>query len=212
MSALIVDKEKKREDILIAALEVFAEKGFQRATIKDIAERAEIGKGTIYEYFKDKDEIIHNSFYYFQKFFEFDIQKTLLSSKNGITKLSELIKSITKILRSDDEKYLDLIFDFWAEGIKGHSKKLMLNEMNRFYKSYRNLFEDVLNEGIEDGSFRSDLNPTSVASIIIGMLDGIMVQWILEKNVMKGMDIEKSILDLVLNGTSTGKTNRENNR
>ena len=212
MSALIVDKEKKREDILIAALEVFAEKGFQRATIKDIAERAEIGKGTIYEYFKDKDEIIHNSFYYFQKFFEFDIQKTLLSSKNGITKLSELIKSITKILRSDDEKYLDLIFDFWAEGIKGHSKKLMLNEMNRFYKSYRNLFEDVLNEGIEDGSFRSDLNPTSVASIIIGMLDGIMVQWILEKNVMKGMDIEKSILDLVLNGTSSGKTNRENNR
>lgn len=212
MSALIVDKEKKREDIILAALEVFAEKGFQRTTIKDIAERAGIGKGTVYEYFKDKDEIIRNSFYYFQKFFEFDIQNTILSSKNGIEKLSDLIKSITKILRSDNEKYIDLVFDFWAEGIKGHSKKLMLNEMNMYYKSYRNLFEDVLNEGIEDGSFRRDMDPVSVASIIIGMLDGIMVQWILEKNVMKGMNIEKSILDLVLKGTGAGKTNREKNR
>jgi len=212
MSALIVDKEKKREDIILAALEVFAEKGFQRTSIKDIAERAGIGKGTVYEYFKDKDEIIRNSFYYFQKFFEFDIQNTILSSKNGIEKLSDLIKSITKILRSDNEKYIDLVFDFWAEGIKGHSKKLMLNEMNMYYKSYRNLFEDVLNEGIEDGSFRRDMDPVSVASIIIGMLDGIMVQWILEKNVMKGMNIEKSILDLVLKGTGAGKTNREKNR
>ncbi len=212
MSAIIVDKEKKKQDIISAALKVFAEKGFTRTTIKDIAEQAGIGKGTIYEYFNDKNEIIHNSFFYFQKFFEFDIQEILLSDKNGISKLSELIKSITKILRSDDRKYLDLMFDFWAEGIKGHSKNLMLNEMNRFYKSYRNLFEDVLRQGIDDGSLRKDLDPVSVASIIIGMLDGIMVQWILEKDLITEMDLEKNIIDLVLHGAGQKKTNTEKNK
>ena len=211
MSALIVDKEKKREDIVLAALAVFAEKGFSKTTIKDIAEQAGIGKGTIYEYFNDKDEIIHNSFFYFQKFFEFDIQETLLSEKDGASKLTAVIKSILKIINGEYGKYLDLMFDFWAEGIKGHSKNVMISEMNRFYKSYRKLFEDILKEGVDDGSFRSDLDPLPVASIIIGMLDGIMVQWILDKKIINKMEIEKCIIDLVLNGTGKGKTDMEEN-
>ena len=92
MSALIVDKTKKSEEIILAALKVFAEKGLSNSTIKEIAETAGIGKGTIYEYFKDKNEIIHNSFFYFQKFFEVDMGKILLSEEKGSSKLKNLIR------------------------------------------------------------------------------------------------------------------------
>ncbi|MEN8222573.1 MAG: TetR/AcrR family transcriptional regulator [Acidobacteriota bacterium] len=211
MSALIVDKKKKKQEIVLAALEVFAVKGFSRTTIRDIAEQAGIGKGTIYEYFTDKDEIIHNSFFYFQNFYEFDIEDILLSDRNGKEKLVSVIKSITKILRGEDCKYLDLMFDFWAEGIKGHSKSIMLNEMNRFYKSYRNLFEDILIEGIGDGSLRSDLDPDAFASIIIGMLDGIMVQWILDKEGFEKLKIEESLIKLVLEGAGRINKGMEDN-
>ncbi|MCK5004404.1 MAG: TetR/AcrR family transcriptional regulator [Candidatus Aminicenantes bacterium] len=203
MSALIVNKTKKKEDIILAALKVFAEKGLSNSTIKEIADRAGIGKGTIYEYFKDKNEIIHSSFFYFQKFFEVDMENILLSKENGASKLKNLMKSIMSITKSDNKEYLDLMFDFWAEGIKGHEKGVMLTEMNKFYKSYRKLFEDVLSEGIEDGSIRKDIDPFETSSIIIGTLDGVMVQWILDKKVIDLKKIEKNLINLILNGAGS---------
>lgn len=212
MSALIVNKTKKKEDIILAALKVFAEKGLSNSTIKEIADRAGIGKGTIYEYFKDKNEIIHNSFFYFQKFFEVDMEKILLSEENGASKLKNLMRSIMSILKSENKDYLDLMFDFWAEGIKGHEKGLMLTEMNKFYKSYRKLFEDVLLEGIQDGSIREKIDPFETSSIIIGTIDGIMVQWILDKKAINLKKIENNLINLVLNGTGVSLMNREESK
>ncbi|MEN8154086.1 MAG: TetR/AcrR family transcriptional regulator [Acidobacteriota bacterium] len=200
MSAIIVDKEKKREAIIKAALEVFGEKGFSRTTINDIAERAGIGKGTIYEYFRDKNEIINNSFLYFQRIFEFDIQEILLSGENGFSKLKYIVKAIVKVLNGQYSKKLDLMFDFWAEGIKGDSKNIIQKEMKKFYRSYRSLFEDVLVEGAKDLSIRNDLDPGSVSSILIGMLDGLMVQWILDKEEIKVKKIEENMIDLISKG------------
>ena len=208
MSALIVNKIQKKEEIILAALEVFAEKGLSNSTIKEIADKAGIGKGTIYEYFKDKNEIIHSSFFYFQKLFEFDMENILLSEENGASKLKSLMISILSIIKSENKDYLDLMFDFWAEGIKGHEKGVMLAEMNKFYKSYRKLFEDVLREGIEDGSIRKDIDPFETSSIIIGTMDGIMVQWILDKKIINLKKIEKNLINLILNGTGISLINK----
>ena len=62
--ARIVNKKEKREKILEAAISVFAKKGTAKTKTADIAEAAQIGKGTIYEYFQSKDEIIMAAFYY----------------------------------------------------------------------------------------------------------------------------------------------------
>ncbi len=212
MSALIVNKTKKKEDIILAALKVFEEKGLSNSTIKEIAETAGIGKGTIYEYFKDKNEIIHNSFFYFQKFFEMDMGKILLSNEKGSSKLKNLIRSIMSVLRSENNDYLDLMFDFWAEGIKGHEKGVMLTEMNKFYRSYRKLFEDVLREGIKDGSIRKNIDPFETSSIIIGTLDGVMVQWILDKEVIDLKKIEKNLINLILNGAGVSLIKKEESK
>lgn len=208
MSALIVNKTKKKEEIILAALKVFSEKGLSNSTIKEIAERAGIGKGTIYEYFTDKSEIIHSAFFYFQKFFEVDMGIILLSKENGAIKLRNLMRSILSIIKSENNNYLDLMFDFWAEGIKGHEKGVMLAEMNKFYKSYRKLFEDVLREGIKDGSIRKDIDPFETSSIIIGTLDGVMVQWILDKKVIDLKNIEKNLLNLILKGVGVNLINK----
>ncbi len=212
MSALIIDKVKKKEDIILAALKVFAQKGLSNATIKEIADMAGIGKGTIYEYFKDKNEIIHRSFFYFQKLFEVDMETILLSDENGASKLKNLTGSIMGIIKNENNDYLDLMFDFWAEGIKGHEKGLMLNEMNKFYKSYRKLFEDVLREGIIDGSIRKDIDPFETSSIIIGTMDGVMVQWILDKKDIDLQKIEKNLINLILKGVGVSLLDKEDSK
>ncbi len=209
MCALIVDREKKKEDIILAALKMFSEKGFLRTTIKDIAEQAGIGKGTVYEYFKDKEEIIQSSFFYFQRFLEVDMEKILLSDKNGALKLSDLIKAILKVLNNKEGNYLDLMFDFWAEGMKGNKKGIMLTEMKRFYDIYRKMIEDIIIEGIKDGSIREDIDPFETASILIGAMDGIMVQWILDRKTINTKRIEKNLIYLVLNGIKIDKNRRE---
>ncbi len=58
MSPKIVDKEKRKEEIALATLEVFAEKGFEATSMSQIAKIVGIGKGTIYEYFESKEEVI----------------------------------------------------------------------------------------------------------------------------------------------------------
>ncbi len=209
MSALIVNKKEKRDIILHAAIKVFAEKGLTNTTIKDISVEAGIGKGTVYEYFKDKEEIIHNSFFFFQKIFEFDIEKILLLKENGLSKLRRLIKVFLKVVQGEDSGYLELIFDFWAQGIKGHSKGLMLQEMNKFYKTYRKVFVDIIDEGIEDGSIRNDADPGPLSSIIVGMLDGIMVQWIFDRQSVSIPAIEKNLLDLAVKGIMNKEIKKE---
>jgi len=207
MCALIVNKEKKREDIILAALMVFAEKGFSRTTIKDIAEHAGIGKGTVYEYFNDKDEIIYSSFSYFLSIFETDMEKILLSDRSGINKFNELVLTMTKIIESEQKKLLDLMFDFWAEGIRSNSKGPMLEEMQKFYTLYRKIFTDVISEGMADGTIRKDIDPDATASLIVGMLDGIVVQWILDKKNFKVGEIQKVIPGLLINGVGETKIN-----
>ena len=116
------------------------------------------------------------------------------------------------VLKSKNNDYLDLMFDFWAEGIKGHEKGIMLTEMNKFYRSYRKLFEDVLREGIEDGSIRKNIDPFETSSIIIGTLDGIMVQWILDKEVIDLKKIEKNLINLILNGAGVSLIKKEESK
>jgi AcrR family transcriptional regulator len=59
--AKIIDKEQKRYDIARAAMEVFCERGFESASMSRVAGKAGVGKGTIYEYFPSKDELIATS-------------------------------------------------------------------------------------------------------------------------------------------------------
>ncbi len=195
MSAKIVDKKEKKELIIRAAIKLFAQKGFSRTTISDIAEAAGTGKGTIYDYFETKDEIINNSFYFFIKELEFDFEEILLSSLPSIEKLKQVFDAFTRTMQLPENRQLmELIFDFWAESIKNiQAKNILFKEMNIFYQAYRKLCEDLIKDGIREGSFRKDLDAKNMAIIILGMNDGIMVQWLLDKTI----DFDKTMKEMV---------------
>lgn len=195
MSAKIVDKKEKRELIIRAAIKLFAQKGFARTTISDIALAAGTGKGTIYDYFKTKDDIIHNSFYFFVKELEFDFEAILLSSIPAIEKLKQVFDTFTRTMQlSENRQLMELMFDFWAESIKSvQAKNILFREMNIFYQAYRKLCEDLITDGINEGSIRKDVDAKTMATIILGLNDGIMVQWLLDKSI----DFSKTMQEMV---------------
>lgn len=205
MCARIVDKTEKKNQIISAAVRVFARKGFSESTISEIAAAAGIGKGTVYEYFENKDEIIHDAFRFFLSSQEFDLEEILLSKVLAKEKLLRVLDLFLELAGVESRELIELMFIFWSEGIKSKDGKGMLtDEMNRYYHSYREIFTDILLEGMSDGSFRKNINPGNVASIIIGALDGILFQWVLDKQNVDFAESLGSFKAIILKGIANG--------
>jgi TetR/AcrR family transcriptional regulator, fatty acid metabolism regulator protein len=183
MSAIIVDKKEKQKQIIEAAVRVFAQKGFVRSTIYDIAREAGIGKGTIYEYFESKEDVINLTFETFMEELVPDFGAITQSSLSATEKLCRMISGFAGMLKSKEKQdLLDIMFDLWAEGIRSQDSRGSLeSKINQFYQEYRKTVAAVLEQGIQSGEFRKDMNTRIEASILVGLLDGILVQWILDK-------------------------------
>lgn len=195
MSAKRVDKKMKKEQIIRAAIQLFARKGFARTTISDIARQAGIGKGSVYDYFETKDEIIQDCFLFFIKELEFDFEDILLSPLPALDKLKQIFAAFALTMElSENQQMMELMFDFWAESIKSRQLKTVLfQKMDTFYRAYRKLCQDLIRDGIREGSFRNDLDAETMATIILGMNDGIIVQWLLDKSI----DFSKTMNEMV---------------
>ena len=87
----IVNKQKKSEDISRAALKVFRELGYHRSRMADIARAADVGKGTLYEYFKNKDDVLRFAFDSYFEFFKAGAMKAVASADDPADKLLALI-------------------------------------------------------------------------------------------------------------------------
>ena len=207
MSAKVVDKKEKKDQIVEAAIREFARKGFSRTTINDIANAAGIGKGTIYEYFSNKEDIVHETFQFFMHSLEPDFQAILISRVSAKEKLRQILDSFSHFINSEyHNELMELMFEFWSEAITDKSSKgAMFEEMIKFYQVYREIFADIIIEGMGDGSFRKDINPRSTAAMIVGTLESLMVQCTLESETLDFQDILKTVIIIVLDGITAGK-------
>ncbi|MCP4214889.1 MAG: TetR/AcrR family transcriptional regulator [bacterium] len=203
MSPKVVDRQEKKEQILQAALQVFRKNGFAGATISDIATAAGIGKGTVYEYFSTKDEIINQSFSFFVRSFTAGFQAVLELELPAKERLLLIMGGFSEILETDSMELVELMFDFWSESIREHEPKgFIFKEMRLFYETYRGIFVDLILAGMTEGDFTKNINPRSVASMLIGMLDGLLVQWVLDKESVDYRDIINTAVTVLLDGIS----------
>jgi AcrR family transcriptional regulator len=201
MAAKLVDKEEKKNEIMMAAVRLFARKGFEKTTISDIAVEAGIGKGTVYEYFSNKEEMIHQSFHFFLKQTEMDFEDILLTDLPAVEKLKQILRAFGNVINAETEGFVTMMFNFWGEAMRSQdTKNIIFTEMKKFYRSYRKIFADIIIAGMQDGSIRKNINPEGVAIIIIGMLDGVMVQWLMDRDIIHYEEIFNSLISLILRG------------
>jgi len=201
LSPKVIDKEKKRNEILMSALKVFTKKGISSATISDIAEEAKIGKGTIYEYFKSKEEIVLSALTLFLDDSKFSINKLKNINGGPEEKLRNGIQLFIAIIKQESIQTFELIFDFWLIGIKEKKyKSEFYKYLKDFYSLYRSIFSEIVKEGQEKGIFNKRYTPDYIGSMIIGMLDGLMAQWILDEKNVNYIDSVKTMADIIISG------------
>jgi AcrR family transcriptional regulator len=171
-------REEKRQQIVTAALRVFAEHGFATATIDEIARVAGLGKGTVYQYFRSKDDLF---FAVFQAFVGGMVgQARALDAVPGISAAERLRGLLLGLVDLDEEarRLFPLMFEFWSASASG-SRELRARVARLFRDSYAELGTMVA-ETIRDGVTRGEFDPTvdvgAITAVLIGSLDGLWLQ------------------------------------
>jgi len=185
----------KYRKIISAATRVFAKNGFYKAKVSEIAKEAGIADGTIYIYFKHKDDILIT-------LFEEQMREVLDNMKKQISLESDPLKKIQRFALI----HLQLIEDNkdMAEIIQielRQSSKFMKNYHNEKFIQYLDLIGDIIQEGKEKGLIRSDIIPGIAKRAFFGALDEMSRFWVLSKR--RKYDIEtaaKHISNYFING------------
>jgi TetR/AcrR family fatty acid metabolism transcriptional regulator len=185
----------KRERILKAATQVFAQHGFYKSRISEIAKLAGVADGTIYLYFKNKDDLLIC-------LFEEEMNKITRNMKEQVTKAEGFENKIRTFIKV----HLDLIAGNkeLAEVLQielRQSHKFMKEYMGSTLNEYLNIISGIISQGQRNGEVRSDIIPGIAKRILFGALDELSGFWVLSKNKRYSLALSGQILgDIFING------------
>lgn len=166
-------KNSKREAIIEAAVKIFAQKGFFNAKVNDVAKAAGVADGTIYLYFKNKDDLLINLFEDKMEHILTRFSDSLRDIVDPIEKLRKFIHIYFKLIEEDQQ--LAEVFQVELR----QSAKFLKDYHNQKFLDYLNIIAGIIEEGKKLGFFRPTLNKNIIKLMIFGAIDEVARQWIL---------------------------------
>jgi len=186
----------KREAILRAATRVFARNGYFSSKVADIARAADVADGTVYLYFKSKEEILHSIFDQNMAEAIAACRKLTENSRDPREKLRRIATLHLERLGADRD--LAVVFQVELRG----STKFMQEFSAAGFAEYLDLLRKIFEEGQRAGVFRKDLNAKVVSKILFGALDEMATNWIISKRSYKLEPMAEIVMDVFLSGVS----------
>ncbi len=176
----------KKELIIHAAIKVFARTGLERGKIADIAKEAGIGKGTVYEYFRSKDELFDAIEEFFISGMIGPLRELVAADQSPSKKIAGLMdESIGMIVHMGDA--LLIVSEIMAQAARGLWHNTGNSALADMYDEYRDIIIAVLQDGVAKGEFRN-MNYVGIATLLMGFIDGLVWQYLMLKD---RMDFEK---------------------
>ncbi|MFL6257007.1 MAG: TetR/AcrR family transcriptional regulator [Pyrinomonadaceae bacterium] len=186
----------KREAILRAATKVFARSGYFNSKVADVAREAGVADGTVYLYFKSKEEVLRS-------IFERNTSDAVRAGREELAKIEDPREKLRRIARHHLERLgadRDLAIVFQVE-LRG-TTKFMEEFSAAGLAEYLGLIREVFEEGQAAGVFRRSLKAKLVAKVLFGALDEMATNWILSKRRYKLAPLADEVLDIFLGGVS----------
>jgi TetR/AcrR family transcriptional regulator, fatty acid metabolism regulator protein len=186
----------KRRRILEAAIHVFARKGYFAARVSDVARKAGVADGTIYLYFRGKEDIL-------VRLFDEVMSEHVQEAREAVRALP----SVPERLLAIAERHLtvlgenrDLAAVFQVE--LRQSTRFMERFTASWLHDYFELLDEVMEEGQRDGSLRADINRKLAAKLLFGALDETVTSWLLSEKRYSLKEQAAPIVDLFLRGAA----------
>jgi len=195
-----VDREKKRDRILLAAMRLFARQGIADTKMEDVARAAAIAKGTIYEYFKNRDELLHLSFNYLLVLMNKLVRRRMSETEDPEEKIKAGFLAYLDVGSLQIEDFVEILPDLWAHGLRQKESDSDFEfDLGWIYHQYRQQFGEALKQGVESGLFR-DINVESTASAITAAGDGFYLQWMSDRQNFDLKRTSKAFIDTFIEG------------
>jgi AcrR family transcriptional regulator len=189
-----------KDTIIRESARLFLTNGFHGTSVKQITEAVGIGRGTLYWYFKSKDEILETIIYKFNTVFLDGLIDTVSKCEgNFIAKYRAFHKFATEFAR--DNRELGLAFNAILNEIVGTNTKAE-EVVKIVYERYRSFIEDMLENGKRDGSVRKDIDSTIFAHVIIASHSGMLMQWFVSGETLDIRIFVKAFRDMILRGVT----------
>jgi TetR/AcrR family transcriptional regulator, fatty acid metabolism regulator protein len=186
----------KRDAILRAATQVFARHGFFQSQVADVARAAGVAAGTVYLYFRSKDDLLVS-------IFDRTMREAIGEGRAALRSVTDPRERLERIARLHldrlgRDRELAIVFQVELR----QSTKFMEQFSSTYLRDYIGLIRETIVEGQRAGTFRADLNPTSAAKIFFGALDEMATNWILSRRRYSLAAEADAVIDLFVNGVT----------
>ena len=186
----------KPQQIVEAAIRVFARNGYYNSRVSDIAREAGIASGTIYLYFRTKEEILVTLFREQMASFVAHLRHEIAGERDAVAKIRRLVALHFSVLEQNPAL---------AEVVQ-----VELRQGNKFFRgasahevsAYFELIGSVLDEGVAAGTFRPDLPVKVATKVLFGAMDQMATSWVLGKRGYRLVDAADAVATIVLKGVA----------
>jgi TetR/AcrR family fatty acid metabolism transcriptional regulator len=184
----------KRDAILRAAIDVFADRGFFNAQVADVARAAGVAAGTVYLYFKSKDDLLVS-------IFERSMREGLTKGRAAVAQPCDPRERLLRLARAHlarlgHDRNLAIVFQVELR----QSTKFMEQFSATLLRDYLGLIREAIADGQREGLFRADVKATAMAKMLFGALDEMATNWILSRRRYSLEADAATVVDLFING------------
>ena len=193
-------KAIKRQLIIQAGIEIFSKNNFQNATIAEIARKANVAEGTIYQYFKNKEDL----------FFSIPVEKTKefcreldlhLQGIHGVfNKIRKFIWYYLYFFKMNPEYARTLMLEMRV------SKSFIKTKSYKSLKPFTQRILEIIEEGQREDVIRKDLNIYILRQLILGILEHMVTRWLLKEEKYDLMGYYNEVSELVIHGIGGSKS------
>jgi TetR/AcrR family fatty acid metabolism transcriptional regulator len=166
------DRSSKYHRFLEAAVKVFARQGFRQSTVAQIAKEAGVADGTIYRYFKNKDDILVH-------FFSFKAKQVFERFREEVARGADSLEKLRNLIRvhlGEFQRDPDMAVVYQIE--THQSRRLAEEQIREMGKMYRDIISDIVEEGQQEGLIRRDLYLSLVKRFILGAVEETIGTWL----------------------------------
>jgi TetR/AcrR family fatty acid metabolism transcriptional regulator len=184
----------KRDAILRAATKVFAQHGFFQSQVADVARVAGVAAGTVYLYFKGKDDLLVS-------IFERSMREVLAEGRRAVAGAADPADRLRLLARLHlgrlgRDRNLAVVFQVELR----QSVKFMERFSESFLQDYFTLIRQAIADGQSRGGFRKDISATTATKIFYGALDEMATNWVLSRRKYDLAAEADAVVDLFING------------
>lgn len=181
----------KYQKIIQAATKVFADKGFYNSKVADVAKEAQVADGTIYLYFKNKDDLLISIFEECMDIFIASVKASMEGTADPVEKLKRFIQLHLELVRKNQDTAQVLQIEL------RQSSKFMKEYAGTKFRDYLKIISDILEEGKRLGVFKPNLDPSLAKRALFGAIDEMALEWVLMRRKKYTMEAAAEQLSLL---------------